>query len=251
MTECVNEQFHFLKSDFLHGIRANGFKSQFNRVILKKKFSRCFLKFQKIVRCFLQLIFGCKLFSMMNIRYEDQLDGVSNYIPWKVRITIVLKELRVWSFINSVMTKPTNKDELEVFEAHEAKAQRIILDWVKDHLIPHLAKKKTTKDMWDTLTKLFEAKNENRKMALKDKLHSIKMKNDEGVASYLTRVTQVKDELAAVGETIPDLELVRIALKGFTKKWEVFVKCIVGRETLPSWFRLWDDFTQDEIRDGS
>ena len=99
-----------------------------------------------------------------------------------------LKELRVWSFINSVMTKPTNKDELE-FEAHQARAQRIILDGVKDHLIPHLAEKKTTKEMWDTLTKLFEAKNENQKMDLKDKLHSIKMKNDEGVSSYLTRVT--------------------------------------------------------------
>ena len=79
---------------------------------------------------------------MMNIRYEDLLDGVSNYIPWKVRITNVLKEIRVWSFINSVMTKPTNKDELEEFEAHEARAQRIILDGVKDHLIPHLLEKK-------------------------------------------------------------------------------------------------------------
>ena len=71
------------------------------------------------------------------------------------------------------------------------------------------------------------------------------------MASYLTRVTQVKDELSAVGETILDSELVRIALKGFTKKWYVFVKCIVGRESLPSWSRLWDDFTQEEIRDGS
>jgi len=105
--------------------------------------------------------------------------------------------------------------------------------------------------MWDTLTKLFEAKNENRKMALKDKLHIIKMKSDEGVASYLTHVTQVKDDLSLVGETIRDSELVRIALKGFANKWEVFVKCIVGRETLPSWSRLWDDFTQEEIRDGA
>ena len=153
---------------------------------------------------------------MMNMRYEDRLDGASNYIPWKVRITVVLKELRVWSFINSVMTKPTDKDELVEFEALEARAQRIIFDGVKDHLIPHLAEKKTTKDMCDTLTKLFETKNENRKMALKDKLHSIKLKSDECVASYLTRVTQVKDELAALGETILDSELVRIALKGFT-----------------------------------
>ena len=87
----------------------------------------------------------------MNIRYEDQLDGVSNYIPWKVRITAVLKELRVWSFINNVMTKPTDKDELVEFEALEARAQRIILDGVKDHLIPHPVEKKTAKYMWDTL----------------------------------------------------------------------------------------------------
>jgi hypothetical protein len=61
----------------------------------------------------------------------------------------------------------------------------------------------------------------------------------------------VKDELAAVGEVIPDSELVRIALEGFTKEWEVFVKCVVGREKLPDWSRLWDDFTQEEIREGS
>ena len=50
------------------------------------------------------------------------------------------------------MTKPTNTNELEEFEAHEARAQRITLDGVRDHLIPHLAEKKTAKEMWDTLT---------------------------------------------------------------------------------------------------
>lgn len=64
----------------------------------------------------------------------------------------------------------------------------IILDGVKDHLVPHLAEKKTTKEMWDTLNNLYEAKSENRKMALCEKLHSVKMEKDESVASYLTRV---------------------------------------------------------------
>ena len=45
--------------------------------------------------------------------------------------------------------------------------------------------------------------------------------------------------------------MVRIALKGFTKRWEVFVKCIVGKENLPNWSKLWDDFTQEEIREGA
>jgi hypothetical protein len=69
-------------------------------------------------------------------------------------------------------------------------------------------------------------------MALNDKLHDTKMVKGESVASYLTRVAHMKDELAVVGEVISYSELVRIALKGFTKEWEVLVKCVVGREHL-------------------
>ena len=59
----------------------------------------------------------------------------------------------------------------------------MILDGVKDHLIPHLAEKKIANDMWDTLKQLFGAKKENRDMALKDKLHNVKMTKDESVTS--------------------------------------------------------------------
>ena len=54
------------------------------------------------------------------------------------------------------------------------------------------------------------------------------MAKGEGVASFLTRVAQIKDELATVGKFIYDSELVRIALKGFTKEWEFFVKCVIS-----------------------
>jgi hypothetical protein len=76
------------------------------------------------------------------------------------------------------------------------------------------------------------------------------MAKGEGVASYLTWITQIKDELATVGEVISEPELGRIALKGFKKEWDVFAKCVVGQENFPDWSRLWDDFTQEEIRMG-
>ena len=66
----------------------------------------------------------------------------------------------------------------------------MILDGVKDHLIPHLAKKKTPNYMWIIVKELFESKNENQKMAFKDKLHNVKMTKDESV----NRVAQFKDE---------------------------------------------------------
>ena len=41
-------------------------------------------------------------------------------------------------------------------------------------------------------------------MVLREKLKSIKMAKGEVVISYLTRISQVRDELAAVGEVVPN-----------------------------------------------
>jgi hypothetical protein len=74
-------------------------------------------------------------------------------------MSAVLKENKIWNYVSSVVVTPTtNPIALDLHEVKEAKAQRIILDGVKDHLIPHLAEKKTTKEIWDALKNLFEAK---------------------------------------------------------------------------------------------
>eukprot|EP00253_Pinus_taeda_P027997 PITA_27997 len=64
--------------------------------------------------------------------------------------------------------------------------------------------------MWTTLSNLYQSTNENRKIILKEKLKNINMGNDSA-AGYLTKITNVRDELAAIGEAIPPTELVRIA----------------------------------------
>ena len=97
-----------------------------------------------------------------SIRYEDRLEGVSNYLQWKVRMSAVLRENKMWSHVSTVVTVPSSDPvALDLYEVKEARAQRFILDGVKDHLIPHLAEKSTAKEMWDTLKGLYEAKNEN------------------------------------------------------------------------------------------
>ena len=53
------------------------------------------------------------------------------------------------------------------------KAKRIIADSIKDHLIPHVSSLKTPKEMFDSLTKLFEGKNINRKLTLRNQLKNV------------------------------------------------------------------------------
>jgi hypothetical protein len=71
-------------------------------------------------------------------------------------------------------------------------------------------------------------------MILKTKLRECKMTNSDNVASYLMRITQIRDQLAVVGETVLDEELVNVALNGFTKAWQRFIMGICAREHLPN-----------------
>ena len=191
------------------------------------------------------------------LRLEDRLDGAGNFVPWKARLVLILEENELWNdVIYNTTANPivvpvsTDAQALSAFNKEDIKARRIILDVVKDHVIPHISSKTRAYQMWDALTSLFQSSNENRKMVLREKLKSIKMAKAEGVIFYLTRISQVRDEPAAVGEVVPGSGLVQTAFNGVSKLWAAFVEAIVARENLPTWDRTWDDFVQEETQRG-
>ena len=67
-----------------------------------------------------------------------------------------------------------------------------------------------------------------------EKLKSIEMAKGEVVISYLTRISHVRDELVAVGEVVPNAELVQTAMNGVSNPWVVFMEALVARENLPT-----------------
>ena len=102
---------------------------------------------------------------------EDRLDGAGNFVPWKARILLVLEENELWDeVVNHTAAHPivipnatTDPVGLAAFNK-DIKARRIILDVVKDHVIPHILTKDRAHKMWDALTGLFQSSKENRKM---------------------------------------------------------------------------------------
>ena len=72
--------------------------------------------------------------------------------------------------------------EVPVSEGDEAKAlhkkklvkdKNIIANSIKDHLIPQVYSLKTPKEMFDSLTNIFEGKNINRKITLRNQLKNV------------------------------------------------------------------------------
>ena len=76
----------------------------------------------------------------------------------------------------------------------------------------------------------------------------MKMDNSESVTSYLMRVSQIRDQLAAIGDVISDKELVTTTLNGFPTFWIPFVQGVCARSKLPKFDKLWADWTHEESR---
>jgi hypothetical protein len=163
----------------------------------------------------------------------------------KVRVTLLLEENDLWDIFKNVSTPPTDSRELVAHNKKIVKAKRMILDAIKDHLIPHAFEKKTAKEMFNALISLYQSQNISMKI-LRNKLKSIVMTRSDTVTSYLMKITQLRDQLTTVGENVEDTELVNMQLNGFATSWEPFVKGICAREDLPDFERLWDDYIQKE-----
>ena len=74
----------------------------------------------------------------------------------------------------------------------EIRAQRILIESIKNSLNPYVAKLENSKEIYDKLVELFSVSTAREVISLKTKLYKIKVSKQEGIASYLMRVSKKK-----------------------------------------------------------
>ena len=100
------------------------------------------------------------------LRELDRLDGLSNFSVWKARILIVLEAYNFRDHAEQTLATPTDPDLLRKHKEAVGHAKRLIMDGIKDHIVPHLAEKKITNEMWKALISLYGGKSFQIKMLL-------------------------------------------------------------------------------------
>ena len=85
-------------------------------------------------------------------------------------------------------------------------------------------------------------------MTLRTQLNSVKMQSSKTIQSYFTRVSQIREQLEAIEDTIEETKLVMTTLNGLPRSWESFIQGTCSRRKLIRFSRLWEDCTQEEVR---
>ena len=82
------------------------------------------------------------------MRVEDRLQGAQNFPTWKERITRILDVGDAEEHIDSTKVAPTDPVDSAAWKKIDSRVILIIMDGVKDHIVPHLFGKKTETKMW-------------------------------------------------------------------------------------------------------
>jgi hypothetical protein len=72
-------------------------------------------------------------------RVEDRMEGYRNLKSWKHRLQMILDENDLLEHVTVGVPEPEEEEKKTKHKTNEKKSKRIMLDSIKDHLIPHIS----------------------------------------------------------------------------------------------------------------
>ena len=163
-------------------------------------------------------------------KFEDKLEIIEKLWSWKYRIDQILRENDLEKYIKNEVVEPQENEAKEKHKKDLIRVMRIIADSIKHNLIPQLSSKETPKEMYDSLSRMYEGRNNIRKMNLRAQLKSTNMSQGESIEDYFTMVSQFKEKIESIGYFADEDELVMTSLNGLTRPWDSFIHTICVRK---------------------
>jgi hypothetical protein len=177
---------------------------------------------------------------------------------WNKRIDLILSKNKVLDIVKGKIVEPEfeegkekepqNVAVMEKFKESDINAMSIIVDSIKDHLIPYISHLDSSNNMYDALPNFFSVRNIGQVMSLKNELRDMKMNDDDIITSYFVRISQLIYQLQVIEDIILEKELVNIVLNGLPKTWDAFAASMNTRKDYPTFEEIWNCCAQVESR---
>ncbi|XP_074290612.1 uncharacterized protein LOC141617326 [Silene latifolia] len=163
--------------------------------------------------------------------------GGENYDYWCIKMKALLKSNALWEIVENgpekqqegvqpteASLKKINEDEIK-----DAKALSFIFNAVSETIFPKIMRASTAKEAWDSLQKEFHGDERIRTIrlnTLRKDFENLKMRENEDIQTYTSRVTEIVNQMKIYGEDITDTRIVQKILATLTKKFDMIVTVI-------------------------
>ena len=149
-----------------------------------------------------------------------------NYASWSTRMRFLLISKGLWTAIEPV--------EGEAVNPGAAKALALIGLSVEDQYLPTVNECDTAKAAWDALASIYKSRSNARVLILKRQLNSITLQDSEPLIKYIGRAQALRDQLAAIGQSVDESDVVLAVLNGLPRQYNTLVTVIENTDPMPN-----------------
>jgi hypothetical protein len=182
--------------------------------------------------------------SVKEVPESMKLQGVHNYTIWCYKVMMMLMQEGWWRFIAPGDDSDTSSfgqggSTLETEEvpsygvapsivpARNIATQRIKAGWLiistlGDGVIIHVVHLTDPKEIWDRLDDKYNVKSSSRRLVLKEKLYSLRLLEEKSLDTHLQEINLLVHQLAGLGTTVDDEDLVNLTLNSLPNSWATF-----------------------------
>ncbi|CAN6570135.1 unnamed protein product [Malus baccata var. baccata] len=156
-----------------------------------------------------------------------------NYEFWRIKMATIFKSLGLWNLVEKGIetSNPKKKEAGEASKDDEemvavlmkdAKALGIIQNAVSDQIFPRIANAESAKMAWDLLYGEYHGGDQVRSVKLQNlrrEFEYARMRDDESLSSYLTRLNELINQMRTFGESLSNERLVQKVLISLSKPY--------------------------------
>ena len=189
--------------------------------------------------------------TSLEFRENDKLTGSDDFHAWKMILDLKLEDHDLLDHVIGKIQEPPSNASAAVrnkYKKGEIRAKLLIRESINKSLVAYISELGTSKEMYDKLILMFQVNNVNQVLFLKNKLKNMKKGRDESIQTFFMKLTETRNNLLAIGETIANREMVLTALGGLPYEWQVFTTTILNNNTIPNFDELLSRCMQEEIR---
>lgn len=162
---------------------------------------------------------------------EKELLGIEklcqdNFDVWKMTMELLFEKKGIDEVVSGVEVKPESGTEQQKtqWKKKDSEARFCIVATLDKTLIKHVQIKKTAKEMWEALVKLFKSNSTARVKALQKKLINMKLKENQKVSDYIAEAKLIAEQLRTANDPISNNMLITMIVDGLpTVKFSGFL----------------------------
>ena len=171
----------------------------------------------------------------------DRLNG-GNYRTWKFAAKMYLIQKDLWPYVNgeAQIKQEATEEEARQYNSKVEKALATIALAVQADQQVHIVDCTTAVQAWNVLQQVYEPKSRQRIMQLKREFVRVRLKENETMASYLSRIKIIADYLQDAGSEMKDEDLAYAMLSRLPDSYDALTMSLANLED--------GRFTSNEIK---